>query len=175
MLTLKITPIEPEHAERFRRHVAAAGPDDCWLWTGRRDTHGYGRFVLHGKRRFAHRVAWALANGKDPSNLLVCHHCDNPRCVNPSHLFVGTQIDNIADMDAKGRRAPMPQPEPTYGPHKARLGESNGSAKLTNEAVREIRRLAATGSSQSSIARLYGITQVHVSDIIRRHAWRHID
>lgn len=89
--------------ERLWRKVVRGQPDTCWLWKGSRDKGGYGR-ILHGKRiDSAHRVAWTVTNGPVPDGLWVLHRCDNPACVNPSHLFLGTRTDNVRDMFVKGR------------------------------------------------------------------------
>jgi hypothetical protein len=77
--------------------------NDCWLWTGPRHPRGYGMTFFSGKTAFAHRVAWTLDNGAIPDGMVICHKCDNPPCVNPGHLFIGTQADNNRDRHAKGR------------------------------------------------------------------------
>lgn len=92
--------------ERFWERVDKSDPDGCWLWTGSRAGRGYGRIAVDGKPRPAHRVAWELANGvRMDSRFDACHHCDNPPCVRPDHIFPGTPRDNAADMVAKGRHA----------------------------------------------------------------------
>lgn len=105
--------------QKFWRKVDKAGPDECWLWRGDR-LKGYGLLSHKGKNRRAHRVSWELANQQEiPAGLHACHSCDNPSCVNPSHIWLGTQQDNMADMYAKGRRYSRPRkprcPRPARG------------------------------------------------------------
>lgn len=110
----------------------------------------------------AHRVSWMLANGPIPAGMVVCHRCDNPPCVNPDHLFLGTQIDNMRDRSKKGR-----------GNH--RKGSRHGRAKLTEQDVRVIRSRYATGDwKQSDLAAEYGVSQPLIGHIVRRVTWRHI-
>lgn len=95
--------IEPVSVRLAARLDVSGGPDSCWEYQAARSPRGYGTIGVMGKTRRAHRVAWELANGPIPEGLLVCHHCDNPPCCNPAHLFLGTDKDNVADMRAKGR------------------------------------------------------------------------
>lgn len=100
---------ELDSETRFLANVDKHGPEarpglgSCWEWTGSRNKKGYGVFRAIGRVELAHRASWALANGLIPSGLCVLHKCDRPSCVNPAHLFIGTQADNVADMEAKGR------------------------------------------------------------------------
>lgn len=100
--TLKAKP--KTAVERFWANVDKRGPDDCWLWTASRKPFGYGQMMIAGKMKRAHRYSWELASGSPPDGgLSVCHSCDNPPCVNPKHLYLGTQGDNIREAERKGR------------------------------------------------------------------------
>ena len=145
--------------KRFWDKVDKRGPDECWEWKAYRQNNRYGR-IRRGKKTekaiSAHRLSWELHNGPIPNGLFVLHHCDNPACVNPRHLFLGTQADNMADRDTKGRQAQQ-------------NGEAGPRAKLTWEKVRKIRSSPAT---QSALARQYGISPSEVSRIKSEDTWR---
>lgn len=145
-------------------HYMPGGVDDtdqCVEWRGPRNSEGYGVFKACGDHR-AHRVSYERAHGPIPTGQLVRHTCDNPPCVNPRHLLLGTDADNNHDMMQRGRNRQ---------PH----GERQGSAKLTDEQVREIRSLYASGSwSQQRLGLRYGIHQATVSVIVRRAGWKHV-
>lgn len=147
-------------ADRFWAKVDQRGPDECWPWTGFVNNDGYGTCRPGGGReaRGAHRISWEIHNGPQPPGYCVCHHCDNPPCVNPAHLFLGTIGDNNADRAAKGR---------TVAPR----GERHWGAKVTPPIVLEIR--AAVGR-HTDIAARYGLSAVTVGQIRARETWRHI-
>jgi len=147
--------------ERFWEKVDKRGPNDCWEWTACKIGMGYGRIGTgghNGRSLVTHRVSWELAYGPIPKGQCVLHHCDNPGCVNPAHLWLGTKADNTHDMMDKERQA---------------VGEAAGNAKLTNQAVREILCLLAAGYVQREIAEVYSVSQMHISNINtgKRWAW----
>jgi len=127
----------------------------CWMWTASCDRDGYGHLMVAGRLRVAHRLSWELHRGPIPDGRQVCHTCDTPACVNPDHLFLGTQRDNMRDCVAKGR---MP-----------RKGEDNNASKLTEVDVSAIR---ADPRLQREIAVDYGVTQPHISAIKRKENWK---
>ena len=144
--------------ERFWSKVDVGGPDDCWEWQAVR-LKGYGRFSLGGKMQYAHRLVIGLLIGDEGCAL---HSCDNPPCVNPAHLSVGTHQDNMTQRDARGRQVSPP-------------GEGNGMAKLTDSKVLEIRARYATGLiTQRALGEEYGVSQTVVSLIVRREIWGHL-
>jgi hypothetical protein len=144
--------------ERFWKKVIKS--DGCWNWIGCRKKQGYGNIRVDGKTVMAHRVSWEMVNGSIPDGLCVLHKCDNPSCVNPDHLFLGTKMDNHCDMVDKGRRASF-------------VGASNGRAKLTQEQVSVVKELYSTGRlTQREIGKLYGVTDVVVSYILSGKIWR---
>jgi len=138
--------------------VAAGG---CWEWAKCRDQNGYGRIQHDGRSQVAHRIAWELWVGPIPEGKCILHKCDNPSCINPDHLFVGTQLDNIADMNAKGRHGKF-----------VHESESSPGAKLKWPEVREIRRRCANGELIYMVANDYGVSKTTVGYIIRRQTWR---
>jgi hypothetical protein len=141
----------------------AVRSEGCWEWSAARSHYGYGKLTYLGRSRIAHRMAWEFAFGPIPAGLFVLHHCDNPPCVRPDHLFLGTQADNIRDKISKGRGR---------GPTLARVGEANGRAKLNSEQVRTIReRYAAGGISQRLLGREYGLSQQTISYVVRADTW----
>lgn len=155
--------------QRFWSKVDKRGPDDCWEWQGGLTNpqrgEGYGRFrYLNGQTMHATHVALLLSDIEIPEGMKVLHHCDNPHCVNPKHLYIGTQQDNIDDMRSRGRD------------NFASPGVSNPASKVTPDLVREIRAKYATGRySQEKLGKMYGLHQAHVSRIIRRTSWQHIE
>jgi hypothetical protein len=152
-------------ADRLWEKVDKSG--DCWIWTGARSQDGYGCIAVsdhRGDHRPAHRVVFEMTYGPVPDGMEVCHRCDNPPCVRPEHLFVGTHQDNMADCSAKGRNRGS-----TSQPH----GEKNHNAKLTEQQVVEIRdRYTRGGISQRALAMEYGISQGQASDVINHKRWR---
>ena len=121
----------------------------------------YGQFMLDGKPRKAHRVSWMLTYGDVPAGQHALHKCDNPPCVNPHHLFLGSHADNMRDKMRKGR-------------HVASKGSANGSAKLSERDVFEIRRRYAFGETYTVLGREFGVSRMQVSRIVSRELWRHL-
>lgn len=150
--------------DRFWKYVTPGDPNECWTWRGC-TRNGYGALGVNAQPALAHRVSWEIHNGPIPEGLIVCHKCDNRPCVNPRHLFLGTQLDNMRDMDAKGRRVTVCNP---------RKGETHPCAKLTPKEVVEIRQLVAQGISQRKVGRMFGIGQQSVGDIVHRKIWKHV-
>ncbi len=132
-------------------HITKAG---CYLWLGKTDRAGYGKLGLH----LAHRISYEFLIGAIPERSHVLHHCDNPPCVNPAHLFLGTNIDNTKDKVAKNRQA----------------RGAMFNRKLTDAIVLDIRERCRSGESQNSVARSLGVGQGFISRIINRKAWAHL-
>jgi len=159
--------IQPPNAERFWSKVDQSENEDaCWNWTAKSHS-GYGQFHVgghKGRKVQAHRFSYELSYGSIPDGLFVLHKCDNRACVNPKHLFLGTQLDNMRDMTNKGRHGDS-----------ARRGEQNGNHKLTNGKVLYIRERFAMGDiTKTELARQMGVHRKVIWDIINGKLWRDI-
>lgn len=146
-------------ADRFWESVDAGAPDDCWPWLGFIEPQGYGRTSISHRNIGAHRVSYMLANGPIPDGQVVRHSCDNRACVNPAHLLVGTQGDNVRDAVARDRIA-----------HGTRVW----NAVLDESTVREIRRLRRAGWATAGIARHLGFNDQAVRDVVSGRTWRRV-
>ena len=140
--------------------VEKRGPDECWLWRGHHAKFGYGVSTINCVPVLLHRVAWEMTHGPIPKGNFVCHKCDNPRCCNPNHLFLGTQADNMRDAAVKGRM---------------NRGEARWCAKLTEDDVREMRRLSASGERPAALSRKFGISLQNTIRVVRGQIWKHVE
>lgn len=146
--------------ERFWAKVDRSGGESaCWIWTRLRTSDGYGMLSFRDRNVRAHRFSMMLAGAEVSKDTHVCHRCDNPPCVNPAHLFVGTNADNKADMVHKERQA---------------RGEKNAAAKLTDADVVAIRAAHAARVRIRDIERQFRIGKTQIDKIVRRKAWRHV-
>lgn len=151
--------------ERFWERVAKS--DGCWEWTGCvHPKTGYGMGDADGVTKSAHRMAYVLEYGAIPSGLQVLHHCDNRKCVRPSHLYAGTHADNMRDMVARGR-SPRPLASPAWYPPR---GEQNGNSRLTAGSIREIRQLLGT-LTNTELGRNYGVSRNAILKIRTGQTW----
>ena len=162
--------VNPSHLitgdeERFWSKVCKLSADQggCWVWTASQDKDMYGKFRLakDGKKIDirAHQYSFELANGISVDNLIVCHSCDHPYCVNPAHLFLGTMADNHADRNAKDRQA---------------KGVKQHLAKLTDDDVRLARNLHASGIKPKALAKKFGVGPSTIYDLLSRKTWKHV-
>lgn len=143
---IRFTPFtDEEYAENFWRHSGKRGPDECWEWKLARDRTGYGRTKLRHVTWQAHRMSWKLTNGEIPKGLFVCHKCDNRPCVNPSHLFLGTNSDNLKDAVAKGRQK-SPNRGKTHCQHGHEFTAAN--TQITKDGFRRCRKCSALRSKK---------------------------
>ena len=139
--------------------------DTCWNWTAAKSSKGYGRFKLDGKLQSPHVLSFKLTTGLNTAGKQVCHHCDNPSCVNPDHLFLGTNADNMKDCYNKGRSSFVV----------GNKGSAQHNSKLTEEQVLEIRRLYATGNySHRALAKIYNVNHRLIGNIVKRLCWKHV-
>lgn len=134
----------------------------CWVWSGSIMMSGYGRININNKHYYAHRLSFEIHNGAVPKGLYVCHKCDNKKCIRPSHLFLGTPLDNMIDKTKKGRQA-------------HNVGEFAGGAKLTNKDVEEIkssyqRRII----TQEMLSKKFKVSRRHIGNILQAKRWKHL-
>lgn len=163
--TRPIPNLSPKDIERFMSKIDKRGDDECWPWTagtkGKSGTEAYGVIRLGGRGGYvyvASRVMWRLVHGTDPIGQLICHACDNPRCCNPNHLFLGTDLDNIRDKERKGR-----------GNHLK--GSDNGYSKLSEE---DVCAIFMSNDSHEDLGRKYNVTGAAISAIRKRKTWDHV-
>ena len=151
--------------ERFWSKVNKNHPNGCWIWESTIANKKYGQFWLHGKYEGAHRIAWFITNGvlSLPDGFEVCHKCDNPPCVNPDHLSLGTRSDNMKDMCNKSRNH-----------HNHAVGSKSSNAKLTEKKVIGIRELSDNGYSDSTIGKWFNIDKSTINRIVNNKIWRHV-
>lgn len=135
--------------------------DGCWLWKGSLTTNGYGHVKVQGRWIGTHKLAYQLTYGAIPDDLCVCHHCDNRECVNPTHLFLGTHLDNMLDMQRKGRSV---------------RGSKHVNARLTEEQVRQIRSLyVPRKTTLRQLGEMFEVDAKTIHRVVRREQWAHVD
>lgn len=157
-----------KYIDRFWSKVdKTTTPNGCWIWTAGKSGCGRGYMGIQGKMLLASRIS-AIIDGKDPTGLLVCHHCDNIVCVRPDHLFLGTAKDNTNDMYLKNRQAKIEETR--------HIGENNHFSKLTENEILEIRRDFRPGKkgNYKELMKKYNVSNPHIYDIVNRKTWTHI-
>lgn len=166
----------PAFLARFWAKVDQAS--ECWVWIGPKTGNGYGAIREDAPSRrqvAAHRASWEIHFGVIGAGLEVCHRCDNPVCVRPDHLFLGTTRDNAADRSAKGRSGAGDRSGRRLHPDRYPNGSAVPGAKLTDEAVREIRRRYDAGAAGLTVlGRQFGVTKQTIQRIVRRQGWTHV-
>lgn len=151
--------------------------DTCWNWTGS-NHKSYGKILINGKSHYTHRISYEISVGPIPKGLHVLHRCDNPACINPEHLFLGTPLDNALDRKLKGRNNSESRSGDNHftknRPDLIARGEKCGSSRLKESEVREIRRLHSLGESKMSLSNKFNTARSNISSIVNFKAWKHI-
>jgi len=158
-----ISCLNNETIKRFWSKVEIRGDNDCWWWSGGKHVDGYGWFYAGGLSIRTNRFSWTVINGEIPDGLLVCHHCDNPSCVNPRHLFLGTNSDNMRDMNRKNRRNQVNV-----------RGEDVGTSKLKSGEVALIKILIKRGIDKKEISKMFKVSSATIYMISKKTIWKHI-
>ena len=158
-LACRVIPGRPRSDARARFFARVDTSGECWTWTARTTVDGYGVFSVGASNVGAHRFSYELHTGPIGEGLFVCHRCDNRRCVNPAHLFLGTPAENSADMAAKGRSV---------------RGNQQVRAKLTDAAVRDIREARARGTGVDELAARFQVDRHTITRAALRRGWRHV-
>ena len=150
--------------DRFWRYVDKKAPDECWEWLKGKTTCGYGKSIIRNEIIGSHRISWMAYNNREiPNGMCICHHCDNPPCVNPAHLFLGSSKDNVQDMLRKGRGQDT-------------VGQNNPQAKLNETQVRLIRYWWSLGNMKCvRMARYFGVDPQTIYNVINRYTWSHVE
>jgi hypothetical protein len=175
----------PVHMRFWSKVQVPQDRNQCWVWFGGSDQHGYGCLNTGlGKSMRAHRYSWVLHFGEIPDGLWVLHHCDNPSCVNPAHLWLGTQTDNMQDMAKKGRGGHITHPERVSRganngrcthPERYPIGSRCSHAKLTEESVEEIKARYGLGSvTIRQLAAEFEVSFSAVQQLLAGRSWKHV-
>lgn len=153
-----LSKITPPQIKKFWLNTDRRSDSECWNWKSTKDNWGYGRISMFDTEAKSHRFSWVIHFGGIPEGLCVLHRCDNPACVNPKHLFLGTNLENIQDRHIKMRDA---------------FGEKNSHAKLTRDCVSAIRKRAMNGERQRDLCKEYKISTSQICSIVNKKSWRH--
>ena len=151
---------KPDYLSRFEEKFIPEPNSGCWLWTASQSGHGYGYFFMDGRGTRAHRAAWILYQGEIPNDLCVLHKCDNPQCVNPDHLWLGSHAENMIDRGKKARSA---------------RGVRVNTTKLSIDDVKKVRALLKKGINCTAIARSFGVSTTAIHAIRNRRTWAWIE
>ena len=168
----RIGKMSEKDLKRFWSHVEKS--DGCWNWTGGKCKDGYGKINIGKLHRRSHRVSYELEHGPIRAGLFVCHKCDNPSCVRPDHLFLGTAKENAEDMARKGRKHEGDKHWSKISPHLINRGTKCGSSKFNEQQVLEIRERLKNGESQNGLAREFGVGQSAIYSIAHKKTWKHL-
>lgn len=152
-------PNKPDFVSRFWKFVEKTST--CWNWVGSKCFYGYGQLSIQGKPKRANRISYEMHKGEIPIHMFVCHSCDNPSCVNPDHLWLGNQKDNMKDMKKKNRQNIC-------------KGSGKPQSKLKENDITQIRIKYKNPLSSSELAKFYGVSKQNILDIINRKAWKHV-